>query len=418
MIGYALLLATAQAGAEIEPSRIASLEEMVRVQDARIRELETKLEAMAAKSPAHPAPATSAPAPVRIAQSGVAPVKLRGRLQVEAVFSDPDGAIGTGTQIRRLYLGAEGKLGANLRYQAEADFAGNKVSIQDALVGWQASPSTEIVAGYFKPPITADDMTSDVYTLFLERSAYAGLFAPGRRVGIGVNHAGKGWGLRGGLFGERDDAALDTGRNEGWVASLRGHADLLPGEGVLHAALSGYYSEPSTDGVSLSQRPETNRAPLALDTGRFAAEHGLFLGGEIGLGEGPLTLQAEGGTLAYSGPAADPRFTGYSVQLAYRWTGEARPYDAKAGLFGRVTPRRAVSVGGIGAIETGLRLTSVDLGDDGIGGGRLTTYGVVVNWYPLTRIRLSGNLVHARVRDGRTGDRDATALALRGGIDW
>ncbi|HEY1145016.1 MAG TPA: hypothetical protein VGE84_01620, partial [Allosphingosinicella sp.] len=85
MIGYALLLATAQAGAEIEASRIASLEEMVRAQDARIRELETKLEAMAAKSPAHPSPATSAPAPVRIAQSGAAPVKLRGRLQVDTV---------------------------------------------------------------------------------------------------------------------------------------------------------------------------------------------------------------------------------------------------------------------------------------------------------------------------------------------
>jgi phosphate-selective porin len=106
-------------------------------------------------------------------------------------------------------------------------------------------------------------MTSDNYTLLLERSAYANLFAPERRVGSGMNHFGKNWGLRASILGERDDSTLDGNRQVSMVFAVRSHANLLGSGGdVLHIAGSSYYTRSSsTDhAFSFSQKPETNRA--------------------------------------------------------------------------------------------------------------------------------------------------------------
>uniref|UniRef100_UPI002FC7BA66 OprO/OprP family phosphate-selective porin n=1 Tax=Phenylobacterium sp. TaxID=1871053 RepID=UPI002FC7BA66 len=363
-----------------------------------------------------PAPVPApAPAPAEVT------AKVRGRVQFDGLaLNDGDNPSPTGTQVRRFYLGAEGKIAPSLRYQAEADLAGNKVALQDVLIGYQATPTTELLVGYFKPPVTNDDATSDTYTLFLERSAYAGVFAPGRRVGVGVNHMAGGVALRGGIFSEREDASLDVDRKEGWVVSLRGSGDLLPGTDVLHAALSAYYVEPSaTDGaVTFAQKPETNRAPTVIDTGGFVADHGAFVGGELGFSHGPLLVQAEGGVLRWDGSVIGPRLWGWSAQASWRLTGETRPYDPKSGTFGRVTPARGWTDGGSGAVEAGVRLTEVDLNDDGLRGGHLTTYGVVVNWYPVTHLRIGANLIQARVEKPAAPDLEHTLLTVRGAVDW
>lgn len=170
--------------------------------------------------------------------------------------------------------------------------------------------------------------------------------------------------------------------------------------------------------VRLSQKPETNRALTLVDTGTFVADHGAFAGGELGFSHGPFLLQAEGGTLKWQGPGADPRFSGWSAQASWRLTGESRPYDPKAGVFGRVAPARSWTDGGPGAFEVGVRMTGVDLNDARIAGGRMTTEGVVMNWYPGTRLRLGANLIHARVERPGVVDLEQTLLTLRAAADW
>ena len=412
-------------------TEIQDLESRLRAQDARIQQLEAEVRRLSAQAAAKPNPpteapasGTAAPAPAKVAavparKGEDVTIKLRGRIQVDASLGSGKD-MSFGTQIRRFYLGAEGKFAGGFRYLAEADFAGNDVSLQDVLIGYQVDPGTELVVGHFKPFITNDDLTSDVYTLFLERSAYATVFSPGRRIGAGVNHAGDSWGVHAGLFGEREDRSLDTNRSEAWLASGRVHADLLPGDDVLHVAVSGYYSEPSSSdhAVRITQKPEVNRAPVVLDTGVFRADHGLFGGAELAYARGPLTVQAEGGVLGYTGATTDPLFWGYSAQASWRWTGEARPYDVASGTFGRVTPARSFASGGAGAFETGLRLTHVDLDDDGVFGGKLTTYGIVLNWFPVTRVRLSANFIHADTDRINGPDLKHDLLAIRGAVDW
>lgn len=424
----ALAAATSTAArAAPQTVEMQALEAKVRAQDERIRQLEDQVQRLLARVPdpqpaSAQAPGATAPAPAQGEAKSVGDevtIKLRGRVQVDASLGSGED-VSFGTQIRRFYLGAEGKLGGGFRYLAEADFAGNDVSLQDVLIGYEIDPDTELVVGHFKPSNTNDDLTSDVHTLFLERSAFASVFAPGRRIGAAAHHAGRDWGVRVGLFGEREDRALDTDRAEAWLASGRVHADLLPGDDVLHVAVSGYYSEPSSSerSVRITQKPEVNRAPTVLDTGVFDADHGMFGGAEIAFAHGRFTVQAEGGALSYEGAAADPLFWGVSAQASWRWTGESRPYDVASGTFGRVKPDRSFADGGAGAFETGVRFTHVDLDDGNLLGGRLTTYGIVLNWFPVTRVRVSGNFIHAETDRLIGPDLKHNLFAVRGAVDW
>lgn len=420
----ALICLSPAAYAATDADRIKALEERVAAQDELIRTLVRRLDEAAprAAQPIQNNPVPAAPRVAEITTGEGITIKPRGRIQVDALLvNSGDGATPTGTQLRRFQIGAEGRLSGGFRYSAEASYAGSKLGLEDVLIAYQIDPGNEVLVGYFKPAITADDMASDNFTLLLERSAYANLFAPGRRIGIGYNHSGRNWGLRTSLSGERDDSTLDGNRQEGMVAAVRIHADLIGGGDVLHVAGSSYYvRSSSTDhAFSFSQRPETNRALATINTGSFVAKSGLFIGGEVGWEHGPLLVQAEGGSLAFSdAPAGSPRFWGWALQASWRLTGETRAYDPRSGVFGRVVPVRPVGSGGYGAIELGMRIGQVDLNDASITGGRMTTLGGVINWYPLTHTRFSANLISARTEWPGLADQDQTLMTLRAAVDW
>lgn len=347
-------------------------------------------------------------------------IEPRGRVQLEAlVINEGDDPEIRDEHVRRLYLGVQGTLSSRISYQAEADFTDGEVTYQDTLLRYVFDDRTELAAGYIKPAISEDNLTSDVYTVFLERSAFAGLFSPGRRIGVGISHRGDDWGLNGGVYGDRDASVPFSAASESFVASARAHADLLPGNEVLHVALSSYYIRPSNEGggVRLSQSPETSGAATVVDTGRFLADRGVFVGAEAGYGDGPVTLQVEGGVLDYKGPVTDPRFYGASAQISWRLTGEDRPYSVKSGVFGRVSPLRPIDQGGPGAFEAGLRMTYVDLDDGPVKGGELSSYSAVLNWYPVEHVRFSANYVHSETMRA-AGNFDQDLVAVRAAYDW
>ncbi|WP_333585774.1 OprO/OprP family phosphate-selective porin [Phenylobacterium sp.] len=414
------------------PPEVAAL---IEAQAAKIRDLEARLERLEAKADASPLPTAQsqppkpppislalAPAPqARSSDRALEPLTVRGRLQADAlVFNNDEGSVSTGTQLRRLRLGVKGDVSERFGYVADVDFAGGSVNLQDAYLRYKVSEGLELVAGHLRPSISADELTSSNHTIFLERSAYATTFAPGRRLGVAAHAWGEAWGVRAGLFGERDASDLDTERKESSLAALRVHGDLLPGDPALHLAVSTYHARMPDrgPGVWLRVRPETNRAPRLLDTGAFIASEAAFWGLEVGYGAGPLTLQAEGGRVDYGGPISAPDYDGWSAQAAWRWTGEGRPYDIQTGTFGRITPDRPLGQGGFGAVETGLRVTHVDLGDEAVHGGEMTTQGLVVNWHPVTRVRLSGNLIQARIERLSAPALDEVLLTLRAAVDW
>lgn len=428
MVVMALACFSVPVRAATDAEKIRDLEARVAAQEALIQTLAERLDGLTMPTPetavaiTKPA-ALAAPKMSEITTGDGVTIKPRGRLQVEALLvNSGDGVTPTGTQLRRFQVGAEGKLGGGFRYSAEASYAGSRLSLEDVLLAYQAGPKNEILIGYFKPPVTADDMTSDNYTLLLERSAYANLFAPGRRIGIGFNHFGKNWGVRTSLSGERDDSALDGNRQEAMVIAGRVHANVLgDGSDVLHLAGSTYYTRSSSTerSFSFSQKPETNRALATLSTGNFVARSSMFYGGEAAYSSGPFLLQAEGGTLKFDGSIGnDPRFWGWAAQASWRLMGEARAYDPKSGVFGRVVPQHPVGDGGFGAVELGARVGQVDLTDEHVTGGRMTTLGAVINWYPVTHTRFSANIIRAKTELAGLDTQDQTLVTVRAAVDW
>jgi phosphate-selective porin OprO and OprP len=76
-------------------------------------------------------------------------------------------------------------------------------------------------------------------------------------------------------------------------------------------------------------------------------------------------------------------FGGGYVSWSWFFTGESRPYDRTAGVFGRLKPRHDLSFrnGGLGAWELVVRYSRLDLDDDGVRGGKSGIVGVGMNWF-------------------------------------
>lgn len=427
---YPLFTSQPVCAATTGDERIRELEARIAAQDALIKALATKVDALTSTVPVAqlPTPTVGSERPksgtvAELTTADGISIRPRGRVHIDALLVNAgDGSTPIGTQLRRIQLGAEGRLGGGFRYSAEVAFAGKQVGLEDAVLIYDADKRNQIVVGHFKPPVSADELMSDNSTIFLERSAYANLFAPGRRIGIGYHYLGNNWGLRTSLSGEKDDAGLDGNRQEAWAAAARLHGNLLgSGSEVLHLAATSYFTHSSsTDRTfSFTQKPEASRALPVISTGAFVARSGVFLGGEAAWSHGPVLLQAEGGTLGFNGAAtADPRFWGWAVQGSWRLTGETRRYDVAMGSFGRVIPSYPLGSGGLGALELGLRMGQVDFSSAGIDGGELMTISGVINWIPVTHVRLSANVVHARSRKQNAETAEQTMLTFRAGVDW
>jgi phosphate-selective porin OprO/OprP len=76
-------------------------------------------------------------------------------------------------------------------------------------------------------------------------------------------------------------------------------------------------------------------------------------------------------------------------------TGESRAYRESNATFGPVVPNASWNGHGGGALELGVRLSTTNLNDHDVVGGKETNLTVGVNWYLDKSVRLSANIVHA-----------------------
>lgn len=356
------------------------------------------------------------------------PMEFRGRIQLDALAAGPTAGKSHG-ELRRLYLGVKGDF-ANFAYVADIDFAGfndNELMLQDLRFTWNPEGDTRILAGHFKPPVISENITSDLNTLFLERSAYATIFPTGRYWGAAVDHMPGRWGFQIGVFGARGAELVHGDFDTVRLVAARLHGNPLhdptaedPSRSVLHLAASVLASNrPDRDAFSLRGKPEVNLAPEVLDTSRIHGEDMLFTGVELGFQQGPWLLQAEGGrTRLYRPATANPDLQGWSAQISWRPTGEARPYDMREGVFENPKPRQPLDEGGIGAFEVAARVGQTDLDDRDVRGGKLTTISAAASWFPIERVRLMMNWVNVDSRHRLLGQRDDNYVAMRAQVSW
>jgi len=155
---------------------------------------------------------------------------------------------------------------------------------------------------------------------------------------------------------------------------------------VLHVAINYRYGQPVDGKITLKSRPESNPTPQIINTGSFAADHSIHVGGELYYSTGKLLLGSEVTTHKYYSPeGGDHQFFGGDAVITYLFTGGERPYRQDAALMGFVNVKNPVFKGGWGAWEGVLRFSTLSLDDGNIHGGKFWRITPMVNWY-MTKI--------------------------------
>jgi phosphate-selective porin OprO/OprP len=395
--------------------QLAAMQAEIERLTAQVAELKAREEARAA-APVPAAAPTPAPAPApapaatpsiafkgapEITAEGGWSFKPRGRLQIDSAIVDaPSGAgtgLGTGTEFRRAYIGFEGTLPGNFGYRVEADLANSSVDLTDVYLTYKASKELTLTAGQHKPFWGLDEMTSDLFTPFMERAAFNSAFGFERRVGVSGTYAGKSLIAQLGLFAD-NAADLNADRNNSY--SLDGRLVFSPNVagGVVHVGASAHFRDfnDAANTARYRARPFVHTTDVRLvDTGLFSATGERSFGAELAYVKGPFhaTLEGHRMTTLRPGGLPDPTFWGGYAEIGILVTpGDTTAY--RGGAFDRIRPKNPVSAGGIGAIQLNARYDRIDLTDGTIIGGTQQAAGLSAIWIPTDYIRFLVNYGH------------------------
>ncbi|MBE1525648.1 phosphate-selective porin OprO/OprP [Sphingopyxis sp. OAS728] len=413
---------------------------------AQVRTLETRLDAATAQPTPAPAPVpTPSPSPsvtakpaTEISWKGAPEIKTadgwsfkpRGRMQFDVAGIDaPAGVLGTRggltTEIRRVFLGFDGKIPGGFSYRAEADFAGGSAELTDVYLTYGSGPLS-VTVGHVRHFTSLEDVTSDLFTSFTERAAFVPAFGFERRVGIGGQYKGKQLLAQAGVFGDDANSLLDDKNNS---MSVDGRVIWMPKFGRTQLHLGGSVHFRDFNDLSTTARyrarPFIHTTDVRLvDTGDISAtgEHGFGLEGA--LMSGPFHASGEAFWQRMKRPGlADPTFFGGYAEVGMLLTpGDSRSY--RDGAFDRLRPSKPITDGGIGAVEINARYDHLDLNDAGIVGGKQKTALIGLVWAPIDYIRIIANYGKLWIDDARiptlTGDRSYTAdtFGLRTQMDF
>ncbi|GAO79100.1 MULTISPECIES: OprO/OprP family phosphate-selective porin [unclassified Sphingopyxis] len=411
---------------------------------AQVQVLETRLDAATAQQPA-PAPVpTPAPPSVtakpatEISWKGAPEIKTadgwsfkpRGRMQFDVASIDaPAGVMGTHggltTEIRRVFLGVDGKIPGGFSYRVEADFAGGSAELTDVYLTYGQGPLS-VTVGHIRHFTSLEDVTSDLFTSFTERAAFVPAFGFERRVGLGVQYKGKQILAQAGVFGDNANDLLNDANNS---ISADGRLVWMPkfGKTQLHLGGSAHIRDfnDQSPTARYRARPYVHTTDVRLiDTGNIDATGERGYGLEAAVVSGPFHASGEGFWQTMKRPGVtDPTFFGGYAEVGMVLTpGDSRSY--RDGAFDRLKPSKSITDGGIGAIEINARYDHLDLNDAGIVGGQQRAALIGIVWAPIDYIRITANYGKLWIDDARiptaAGDRSYTAdtFGLRTQMDF
>jgi phosphate-selective porin OprO and OprP len=355
--------------------------------------------------------------------------KPRGRVQIDTAGVDaPDSvsgnSLGVGTEFRRAYIGFDGTMPGGFGYRIEADLANSSVELTDVYLTYKASPKLTLTLGQHKPFQSMEDMTSDLFTSFMERAAFNGGFGFERRVGFSGTYTGKAVVVQAGVF---TDNAADLSSDANNSYSLDGRVVFMPklGSGQLHLGGS-FHARDFNDAATSTRyraRPFVHTTDARLvNTGNITASGETGYGLELAYINGRFHATAESSWMKprRSG-LADPTFNGGYAELGMLLTGDKTVY--KNGVYDRIRPAKPLGKGGMGALQANLRYDWLDLSDGTIIGGRQQIVGASLVWIPTDYVRFLVNYGHLWLNDaavpaGVERDYQADSIGVRAQIDF
>lgn len=411
---------------------LAAMRAQLAAMNARIDQLEGELAATKAEAAEAgqvvdaPAPAADSEPVSTLAKSDGWSFKPRGRLMFDAGFTnapDSTGASdGFGNEVRRARLGASGDMPGGFGYKFEVDFAGNEISVADAILSYENGP-IEIAIGQHNNFQSLEELTSSLHTTFIERAAFTDAFGFERRLGASVTYARGDVLAQAGVF--TDNLEDTDSKNRGADARIV----FMPkaGDTQLHFGGSFHYNDLDDPAARLRyrQRPLVHfTSQRFIDTRSMGADSETGYGLEAAAIAGRFHAAAEGywQSVDMPGVADDPSFFGGYVEAGVFLTDDTRGY--KGGKFDRTKPSSPVGEGGIGSVQFTLRYDHLDLNDAGIVGGRQAGYFAALVWKPTDYTALMLNYGRLQYTDAilptASGDTSygVDAIGMRAQIDF
>ena len=411
---------------------LAAMRAQLAAMNARIDQLEGELAATKAEAAEAgqvvdaPAPAADSEPVSTLAKSDGWSFKPRGRLMFDAGFTnapDSTGASdGFGNEVRRARLGASGDMPGGFGYKFEVDFAGNEISVADAILSYENGP-IEIAIGQHNNFQSLEELTSSLHTTFIERAAFTDTFGFERRLGASITYASGDVLAQAGVF--TDNLEDTDSKNRGADARIV----FMPkaGDTQLHFGGSFHYNDLDDPAAQLRyrQRPLVHfTSERFIDTRSMGADSETGYGLEAAAIAGRFHAAAEGywQSVDMPGVADDPTFFGGYFEAGVFLTDDTRGY--KGGKFDRTKPSSPVGEGGIGSVQFTLRYDHLDLNDVGIVGGRQAGYFAALVWKPTDYTALMLNYGRLQYKDAilptASGDTSygVDAIGMRAQIDF
>jgi len=383
---------------------------------------------------------------------------VNGRFMYDIAYTDADyaNAAGTGTfesgvrsYARRAFLGVDGRLSEQWRYNVKLDFtfgngsgssgAGANQAVQikadDLYLEYALTADSSIIVGVTNSVSPLEDRDSSLTTPFNERSFLISAGGFGKKPGVTYTMNGGDWSWGVGLQSNDGPEKLDTasfGTEAGFLITRGTFAPIYERtpNGLNLVAIGGtarYRDAGNTAGggrTALSYSPGalSNKASNNAGTTTFGQD--TYYGAELVLQHNAFGAQAEYGQYQ-TGRGIDAKATGYYVDLYFSPTGESRNYNAADGSFRNVVPLRTFgSDGGIGHVLLSARYEKLDLSDTPFGSNGNTTSGWTggITVVPIDHVKLQLNVsstdVDYTVNNSTHKDNTIKAVTFRTQWDW
>ncbi len=400
---------------------------------------------------------------------------VNGRFQYDIASTDADfcaaaPALPTTTCLngirsyaRRAFLGVDGRLTTNWRYNVKFDFnlSGSPSVRADDLYLEYAGQDFSFIVGNNNAVSPMEDRDSSLNIPFNERSFLISASGVGKRPGVAFITNGGNWSLGANLSSNDTLDTSDTASNgtESWFVG--GRATWAPifeqtpdGTTLLH--LGAYYryrdngsGNANTINGLFSYSPNALSNKSSNNAGVGGADHDMFWDLEAAFQWNAFGADAEYGQIdAHDSPLTGAQIhnataTGYYFDVFWSPTGESRRYNAADGSFGAIAPRRTLgSDDGIGHIMLSGRYEHLDLTDtgfwksatDGGNANETTAYTLGATWVPISHVKFQLNYSHTDVNyvdndplhdenSGAAGvqpnrDNKINAVTFRTQFDW
>ena len=349
----------------------------------------------------------------------------------DAQYGDVQNAVG----FRRARIALLGQAFDVVDYIIEMDFANRGVSsvlnskdqatgFKDVYIQVRELPLVgNVRVGHFKECFGLEQLTSDNYTTFMERSIDdEGTFVPGRNNGIMAYNWTESQRATWAIGAFTNHTGFDQPpfyQFDHWGIDMAMRGTFLPwydepsgGRGLFHTGIDYAYRSAPDHIQPFAMKPEAAFfTPGIIAMSLPNVDNSQVLGTEAAFVYGPLSLQSEIFAMTVNRTTGTANnFYGAYAYVSYFLTGESRPYNRKLGVFDRVRPFEnffRVRTGdgdvatGIGAWEVAYRFSYCDM-LDGLapsastkGAALATDHTVGLNWYlnPYTKVMF--NYVHS-----------------------